>query len=83
MDLGRTLEIDVARLAEDIARGQRVARYVLEGALDAGWTPIARGTTIGYMKLERFAPVMVRRVRLVVEEAVDAPELVRVELYKS
>ena len=81
IDLGRTIEINVARLAEDIARGQRVARYTLEGANDSSWKPIARGTTIGYAKLERFEPASVRRVRLAIEDSVAAPEPVGVELY--
>lgn len=83
IDLGRTIELGVARLAEDITRGQRVARYTLDGAADAGWKPIARGTTIGYTKLERFELVSVRRLRLAIEDAVDTPEPVRVELYRS
>ena len=42
---------------------------------------LARGTTIGHAKLDRFAPAAVRRVRLVVEEAVAPPEPVAVRLY--
>ncbi|HSQ30852.1 MAG TPA: alpha-L-fucosidase [Gemmatimonadaceae bacterium] len=83
IDLGHDIEINVARLAEDITPGQRVARYTLEGAADAGWKPIARGTTIGYTKLERFESVRVRRLRLTIEAAVDTPEPVSVELYRA
>jgi alpha-L-fucosidase len=83
IDLGRNIEINVARLAEDITRGQRVARYTLDGAADSSWKPVARGTTIGYAKLERFEPVSVRRVRLAIDDAVAAPEPVRVELYRA
>jgi hypothetical protein len=41
---------------------------------------LARGTTIGFRKLDRFEPTVVRRVRLSIQ-TVDAPRPVRVALY--
>lgn len=81
IDLGRAVEIGIADLREDIAHGQYVARYTLEGLGDDGWTTLSRGTTIGYRKLDRFTPVRVRRVRLRIEDAVAAPRPVRIALY--
>jgi alpha-L-fucosidase len=72
----------VARLAEPIERGQRVARYRVEGSDGGAWRLLARGTTIGYAKLDRLAPgAALRRVRVVVEDAVATPEPVRLDLY--
>jgi alpha-L-fucosidase len=73
--------VGLARLEEPIARGQRVARYALYGALNGEWHELSRGTTIGYTKLDRFSPVSVSRVRLSIEDAVDTPERVEVRLY--
>jgi alpha-L-fucosidase len=81
LDLGAPAELGVARLMEDIAQGQRVARYSLLAAADAGWRVVARGTTIGYTKLDRFEAVRARRVRLVIEDAVGAPLPVALRLY--
>jgi alpha-L-fucosidase len=73
--------ITIAGLSEDISRGQRIAKYVLE-YFDAGtWRTLSRGTTIGYRKLNRFAPVVVQRVRLTIEDAVDSPESVKISLH--
>jgi len=33
VDLGRTMTVGIARLEEDIGRGQRVARYALHGTV--------------------------------------------------
>jgi len=44
---------------------------------------MSHGSTIGYTKLDRFDPVQVRRVRLVIEDAVDAPQPIRLGLYPS
>ena len=83
VDLGRTVTVRVARLEEDITDGQAVARYTLYGSDGGAWQALSRGTTIGYAKLDRFAPVPVRRARLVINEAAVAPAAVRVRLYQA
>jgi alpha-L-fucosidase len=82
IDLGRDETIAIADLREDIARGQIVARYTLEGlGVDATWRTLSSGTTIGFRKLDRFAPATVRRVRLRVDDALDAPTAPSVGLF--
>jgi alpha-L-fucosidase len=83
MDLARTAAVGIARLEEDITRGQAVARYALYGSDGGTWFALSHGTTIGYAKLDRFAPVTVRRVRLVIEDAVDGVGPVTVRLYEA
>jgi hypothetical protein len=59
-----------------------VARWTLQGdAGDGAWRPLARGTTIGHARLVRFARTPLRRVRLMVEDAIRAPEPVTMRLY--
>jgi alpha-L-fucosidase len=80
--LDRVRPASVARLAEPIERGQAVARWSLHGDVgDGAWQPLVRGTTIGHARLVRFARTPLRRVRLVVEEALRAPEAVALRLY--
>jgi alpha-L-fucosidase len=81
LDLRRAANVGIARLEEDIARGQNVARYSLYGAADREWKLLSHGSTIGYTKLDRFEPVSVRRVRLVVEDAVGIPDGIAIKLY--
>ena len=81
--LGRERSVSISDLAEDIAKGQVVSRYTLEGETDAEskrWRLLARGTTIGYRKLDRFAPAKVRALRLSIETVapLDGPPRVRV-----
>ena len=74
--------IGMARLSEEISRGQRVARYTLDGAGDDGvWRTLAIGTTIGYAKLDRFPLAVLRRVRLRIDDSVGAPDAVAVQLF--
>jgi alpha-L-fucosidase len=81
IDLGRSMSLAIARLEEDIARGQIVARYTLEAQVGDSWRDLAGGTTIGYCKLDRFDPVTTRRVRLTINEALEPPRPVVVKLY--
>lgn len=81
LDLGRTVSATFADLREDIALGQAVARYVLEGSDGGSWRTISRGTTIGYRKLDRFDATPVRRLRLTIDDAVDVPGPVQIGLH--
>ena len=64
------------RLEENIEHGQSVARFSVLGEESTGWRELARGATIGYARIERFAPVTVSAIRVVVEEAI-APVAMR------
>jgi alpha-L-fucosidase len=81
VDLGRPIIVGIAALEEAIESGQTIARYRLEGEVRGQWQLLSRGETIGYRKLDRFAPVPVRRARLVIEEALDSPKLAAIRLY--
>jgi alpha-L-fucosidase len=74
----------IARLAEDITRGQRVASYRIEGSQGGRWQELASGSTIGHAKLDRLpdGPPL-RRVRVVIEEWVDQPEPVSLQLFDA
>lgn len=81
LDLARPATVGMARLEEDITRGQAVARYTLYGSDNGTWFVLSSGTTIGHARLDTFAPVTVRRLRLAIEDAVAAPGPVTVRLY--
>jgi alpha-L-fucosidase len=80
--LPRAERIAIIRLAEDIERGQCVSRFTVEGSNDWGeWHTLASGTTIGYARLLRLAPSMVRRVRVRIDETIGSPARVGVQLF--
>jgi len=81
VDLRGPKTIGIAALSEDIKQGQIVARYILEGERDGTWITLSEGTTIGYRKLDRFDPVVVRRVRLTIADAVETPRPVQIGLF--
>jgi len=78
VDLGRTVSASMVRLAEHIENGQLVSRYTLYSSTGADWSVLSRGATIGYAKVDRFAPTAMRRLRLVIEDAIAPPEPVTI-----
>jgi alpha-L-fucosidase len=83
IDLGHRARIGCVRLEEPIDRGQAVARYACYGGDNGDWRVLSRGTTIGHARLDRFPPATVRRLRVVVEEAMYAPEPLRIRAYPA
>jgi len=74
--------VSIADLREDIATGQWVAAYWLEGSLDGKtWQVLSKGTTIGYRKLDRFPPTSVRHIRLTATDTAGQPRRVSLGLY--
>lgn len=78
LEAGRAATVSVIDLREEIARGQRVARYAVQGRVDGRWRVLCRGTTIGHRRLHRFDPVTATGIRLEIEEALGEPARVRV-----
>lgn len=64
LDLKEKKTFDVAMLQENITVGQRIEKFILEYKDGNGWKPFAEGTTVGYKRLLRFAPVTTDKVRL-------------------
>jgi len=83
VDLASPTPIGIADLHENIALGQIVARYELEGFDGSAWIPLSGGTTIGYRKIDRFEPRVITRARFRIEDALERPRPVRIGLYRS
>lgn len=65
--------INGAILQEDISHGERVRAYVLEAQVGEQWRPVAEGTCLGHKKIEVFAPLRARQLRLRVTQSVGRP----------
>ncbi|HQK89340.1 MAG TPA: alpha-L-fucosidase, partial [Acidobacteriota bacterium] len=81
-ELTEARTFDVAMVREHIRLGQRVEAFRLEWRNDRGaWREFARGATVGYQRLLRFAPVRARTVRLVIESSRARPAISAVGLF--
>jgi alpha-L-fucosidase len=73
--------VAAVRLAEDITRGQHVAGFAIHGETDDGPRELARGQTIGYARIERFAPVVVRTLQVTVQETIAPIDRLAIHVY--
>lgn len=70
-------------LQENIREGQRIEAFTLECWINNTWTPVAEGTTVGYKRILRFDPVETNKVRLVITQSRDLPQISELGLYKA
>lgn len=77
LDLEGPVEIDHVVIQEDIAKGERVRQYALDGLADGQWRPIAEGTAIGHKKIHQLPPARFSQVRLTVAKFGDTPQIRR------
>lgn len=75
--------VDVVSLQEDLGVGQRIEKFVVEYRMGEEWKVLTEGTTVGYKRLLRFAPVRVNAVRLRILSSRLNPALAEVGLYKQ
>ena len=74
---------NVAMLQEDISRGQRVEKFVIEALSESKWDTIATGTTIGYKRLIRFPEVKADEIRLTIVSSRANPHISTFALYNA
>jgi alpha-L-fucosidase len=65
VDFGRTVRLDVIRLREAIALGQRIEAFAVDAWRDGSWAEMAQGTSVGSCRLVRLQEaVEAERLRL-------------------
>lgn len=80
----RPATIDHVVIQEDIAGGERVRRYTVEGLVAGGkWRKLCAGQSIGHKRIEEFAPAEVAGVRLKVLEAKATPRIRALAVYSG
>ena len=69
-------------LMEDYREGERVREYVVEGLSDGQWKELSQGASVGRMKIDRFRPARVSRVRLRVTRSAAEPLIRRLAVFQ-
>ena len=82
LDLGKVTEIDHVITMEDIAFGERVRKYTLEGSKDGNtWFEIVKGISVGHKRIDKFKPVKVRKIRFCANEYAASPVIKKLAVY--
>ena len=68
-------------LQEDITLGERIRAYRVEARTGGKWVTVAKGTSVGHKRIERFDPVEATAFRVVVEQCTDTPQIRNFSVY--
>lgn len=74
-------EISMIVIQEDIARGERVREYIIDGKTENGWLTIATGSCIGHKRIEIIDPVKVSKIRLRITVSEGLPLIKNLSVY--
>ncbi len=75
LKLPKKQKVNQVVLLEDIAKGERVREFVLEGKTKNGWKSIFKGSCIGHKFIYRFDDIDVSAIRLTIVESKGEPQL--------
>jgi alpha-L-fucosidase len=75
LKLSKGQKINQLVLMEDISKGERVRKFVLEGKAKNGWQTIFEGSCIGHKFIHQFDEMQVSAVRLKMTESRGTPQI--------
>ncbi len=75
--------IDTVILQEEIAKGERVREYRIEGRVDGAWKTLGEGTSIGHKRIEAVGPIAIDAVRIVTLKSVGTPVFRNVAVFRT
>ena len=81
LKLAQKQQVNHVVLMEDIAKGERIRRFVLEGKTHKGWQTIVEVSCIGHKFIHRFDEVHVSAVRLNVLASEGEPQIKSLQLF--
>lgn len=81
VDLGRDVTFDHAMSMEWLDSGQNIHGYAVQVWDGNAWKTVAQAQAIGHMKIDRFAPVTARKVRLNIQSSVGTARIREFKLF--
>jgi hypothetical protein len=81
VDTEGPVTINAVELGEATQFGPRISQYKVEGQVNSEWKLLAQGTTIGYLKVDRFPKITVWKVRLTILKCAGFPTIRKFGLY--
>ena len=83
LDLPQKQKVNQVVVMEDIAKGERVRKFRLEGKTKNGWQTIFEGSCIGHKFIHRFEDMEVTSLRLKIAEHVAEPIIKAFRVYSN
>ena len=81
LNLEKPTSINAITIAEDIAFGERVLQYEVEGKVNGKWQQLSSGSCIGHKHIVEIQPTKVSSLRLKIREAKAEPIIRDLSVY--
>ena len=75
--------VDHVVIEEDLAGGERVREYWLEGLAAGQWIPLGSGTAIGHKRIQPVPPLRLEALRLEVTRSAAPPRIRRLAVFAT
>jgi len=83
IQLNKLSEINHVVLMEDYRSGHRIREYILEGLSGREWKFLAKGSSVGRMKIDPFSTLAVSKIRLKITMYADLPLIRSFAVYNA
>lgn len=83
LDLASPQRVDHVILSEDVAYGERIRLYRLEGRLNGAWSPVGSGSAIGHKRIQPIAPQVYEALTLNVRDSAAPPAIKRFAAFNT
>jgi len=81
INLGKLRPINQVVIQEEISNGERVRAYLVQGLTAGGWKTLCEGESIGHKRIQTFESSQVSRIRLLINESIDVPQIKNFSVY--
>ncbi|MEP6626407.1 MAG: alpha-L-fucosidase [Ginsengibacter sp.] len=75
MRFKETQNVNQISLGEDISKGERIMKYSIEALIERKWKLVCEGTSVGNKRIQKFAAIKTKSLKLVIREAKDTPDI--------
>jgi alpha-L-fucosidase len=81
LDLGKPATINHVIMMEQLAQGERIRQYTVEGFAGGAWKELCSGQSVGHKRIDRFGDMEVSKVRVRVTQSTAAPQFRQLAVY--
>ncbi len=81
LDLPKDQTVNQIVIQENIKNGERVRKYLIQAYLNENWETICEGLCIGHKRIQQFEPVLTKKIRLIISEAVATPQIKKFSVF--
>ena len=82
LELKQPAKIDHVMIMEEIAQGERVRAYQIEGMVPGNrWQPLCEGQSIGHKRIQEFNRTEVAKLRIRVTQSAATPKIRRLAVF--